>query len=293
MCFDIKNKANLKKQKELMTKYGGFQTVWGDITNPISLKGSLRDIKCVIHLAAVIPPTSETQPEFALRVNVQGTRNILELANRIDSKPKIVFPSSVTVHGPRSPQKPPLRADDPLFPTDNYTHHKVRCEKMIEDSKLPWTIFRVAASPSIAITSKLDPILFEIPWDQKVEFVHPGDVGRACANSVETKTENKVLLIGGGKKCQMFYGDFVNGVTETMGVGKFPFTAFRIPKSSNDWYYTDWMDTNESQLLLSYQRLTFTDYLNELRKNLGVKHYIIRLVSPIIRRQILKHSAYY
>ncbi len=292
-CFDIKNKTNQKKQKVFMSEFGEFDTIWGDITSIESLKEVVHDVDCIIHLSAIIPPMSEIQPDVAKKINVHGTRNILELANHIDPKPKLIFPSSVSTHGPRNPDSFPIRADDLLSPSDNYTHHKVKCEKMIKESELPWTILRVAASPSLVITSKLDPFLFEIPWNQKVEFVHSGDVGRACANSVEANTEQKVLLIGGGKKCQMIYGDFVNGVTESMGIGKFPSTAFRIPRSNNDWYYTDWMDTNKSQSLLNYQTLTYEDYLNELKKHLGVKQYIIKLFGPLIRRQILKHSAYY
>lgn len=58
-------------------------------------------------------------------------------------------------------------------------------------------------------------------------------------------------------------------------------------------YHTDWMDTTESQRLLNYQRVSFEDYLRELRASLGGWQYLILLFRPLIRYWMLQQSPYY
>jgi nucleoside-diphosphate-sugar epimerase len=60
-------------------------------------------IDTVFHLAAILPPFSEIEPEKAHIVNVSGTSTLLELVNKKAEKEnrtiKFIFPSSVAVYG--------------------------------------------------------------------------------------------------------------------------------------------------------------------------------------------------
>lgn len=58
----------------------------GDITDKASVKKSLKDVDTVVHLAAILPPLSENNKELAFKVNVDGTKN---LVNAIESKYKL------------------------------------------------------------------------------------------------------------------------------------------------------------------------------------------------------------
>ncbi len=291
-CFDIENKTTRKKSVQL-SKIGQFETIWGDTTDKESIRPAIQGVDCILHLAAIIPPASEINPEITEKVNFGGTRNVIELASELDPKPKFVFASSVSISGPRSDKmSPPVTASTPRKPTDKYTHTKVACEELILKSDIPWTILRFAAVPPLALGGDLDPMLFEMPTEQRIEFAHTRDVGQAVANSVEADTVKKILLIGGGKKCQMLQYDFLNNLFQMMGIGKIPREAFKVPEKDDDWYYTDWMDTEESQSLLNYQTRTFEDYLDELKKSIGFQRYIMKLISPLIRRKLLKQSPY-
>jgi nucleoside-diphosphate-sugar epimerase len=290
-CFDLRTKATEEKAKKLSEKIP-IEVCWGDITEFSSVENAVKDVGCIIHLAAIIPPPSEANPELAKRVNVDGTKNIIDASESMQHKPKLIFTSSISTHGHRTPEDPPLRADMPQYPTDNYTHHKVECEKMIRSSNLDWTIVRLAAVPPLELAGDLDPSFFDMPYEQRIEFVHTRDVGKALATAVEADVLGKTLLIGGGERCQFTYGVFINEMMKAMGIGEFPQEAFKVPEKREDYYYTDWMDTEESERLLRYQEHTFEDFLVEMKERLGTRKYLMKLIGPLARRSILRKSPY-
>lgn len=296
ICFDLNNKRNAKKEKEL-SKLGEFKTIWGDIRDINYLKSVLTNqIDCIIHLAAIIPPSSETNIELSDSINIGGTLNILKVASQLESKPKVIFTSSVSTFGPRHPDTPLLTDNDPQKATDNYTRQKITCEENITNpsiNKLPWTILRLTAIPPLFLDYKSLDILFDPPLDQKIEFAHTRDIGLAIANSIDDKANNKIFLLGGGKKCQTTYREFISHSFNAYGFGELSAKAFRIPENSEDWYYTHWMDTQESQSLLTYQNLTIDDYITDLKDRIGFKRYLFRFFAPIIRWFLVRKSKYY
>ncbi len=291
-CFDLQTENNEKTRKRL-TKKGDFEVVWGNILNKDNVEAAVQDVDCIIHLAAIIPPLSERKPDLARSVNIEGTRNIVTAAEKLDTKPKIVYASSVSTFGPTMHLDPPRKADEPLVATDVYTETKIACEKIVRESTLPWTILRFTAVPPLSVSSDMDPMLFEMPLDQRIEFVHTRDVGLACTNAVEAETVGKILLIGGGKASQMLQREFISRMMEAMGIGMLPDSAFRVATKPEEYFYTDWLDTQESQQLLQFQTRTYDEYIDELGKQLGIKRYIAKLFKSQARKQILALSPYY
>lgn len=290
-CFDLDTKRNRKKASELQA-HGNFEVVWGSITEKEQLEPALKDLDAIIHLAAIIPPVSETKPDLARSVNVGGMRNLIACLSDIEKPPKLIFASSISTHGPRSPDMPAITSATPQKPTDNYTHHKMECETLLRDSPVPWTILRLTAVPPLEISMKMDPLLFEMPLEQKIEFCHTRDVGLAFSNAVEADTVRKILLIGGGPRCQLIYSDFAGKLLTAMGIGMLPEDAFKKANGSDEWFYTSWMDTEESGALLKYQTRTFDEYVAEMKNNVGALRYVIRLFSPVARRVVARQSPY-
>jgi UDP-glucose 4-epimerase len=287
--FELKNKKNLKILEDLQKKNGdNIDIVWGDITDIMSLRRAVEGQDIIIHQAFIIPDLSEQKPNWAWEINVEGTRNLLRAAAEEEVKAKIVFTSSVSVFGKTQDQEPPRKIKDQVRPTDNYSHHKVACEQLVKISGLEWTILRLGAvlSPSLC---EIDPMLFSVSLDNRIELVHAADAGAALANAaVNEKVWGKTLLIGGGKKCQMLQKDFIVRVLDEVGLGMFPEKAF-----TNKPFYTDWMDTSESQHLLKYQEKDLDDFLVEIRKVLGIRRHLVRAVKPIVKYWILKKSPYF
>ena len=283
-CFDLKTKMNERTAKRFK---GQIEVAWGDLRCPDDVAAAVRDQDVVVHLAFIMPPASEDHPERAWEINVGGTQNLLHAMNPLSPPPKIIFASSFTVFGETQHKPPPRTVSDPIQPTDNYTHHKVECEKLIQESGLDWAILRLAVVPPVALGG-FTPKMFDIPVDTRVEFAHPRDVSLALANAVSCEEIwGKTLLIGGGSGSQLYYGDFVGRMTESMGVGRLPDKAFGSASA-----YTDWLDTTESQRLLHYQQHSFEDFVQEMRVSMGYIRYLILLFRPLIRWWMLSKSPY-
>jgi nucleoside-diphosphate-sugar epimerase len=180
--------------------------------------------------------------------------------------------------------RPPRRISDPPAPVEHYAQHKVECERLIRESGLEWSIFRLAASLPIQLI--LDENMFAVPLSNRIEFVHTRDVGLAIANALETsEVWGKVWHIGGGERCQLYQHQIVEQVLEAVGVGMLPAGIF-----TEQPYPVDWLDTEESERVLSFQRRTLADYIHELRISLGGWRYLIKVISPMIRVWILIKS---
>jgi nucleoside-diphosphate-sugar epimerase len=286
-CFDLPTKANIRYAAEYA---GKVQLYWGDLRDVEDLKEAIKGVDAVIHLAFVIPALSvtgrgsEDDPNWSYEVNVGGTRNLVEVIQAQTSPPRILFTSSLHIYGKTQHLQPPRRVIDRPAPIEHYAHHKVECERIIQESGLCWSIFRLAASLPIRLI--LDETMFDVPLDNRIEFVHRRDVGVAIVNALETeKVWGRVWHIGGGAQCQLYQREIVNQVLETVGVGMLPEEVF-----TQEPYPVDWLDTGESESVLSFQRRTLADYIQELRSLLGAWRHVIKLFSPLIRVWILAKS---
>jgi len=72
-----------------------------------------------------------------------------------------------------------------------------------------------------------------------------------------------------------------------------PDSAFRVPTKPEEYYYTDWLDTEESQRLLQYQTRTFDQYVEETSAQLGMMKYIAKLFKGQAQKRLLDASPYY
>jgi len=244
-CFDLQNSTNKKSFKKISKRWQ-FKTIWGDILNKDDVDNAVKGIDTIIHLAGIIPPLSEINPELTHNVNVEGTRNIINAAKILENKPRFIIASSMSVYGVTMDLKPPVSIDSPLNPSNHYAHSKVECERLLRESGFPWMILRLGNAPPEKLPKEFDDILFKVPLDQRNEFISPNDVGIALANAVTLDEINKVFLIGGGKGCQLKQRDFLRGLFDIFGLKMLPNEAFKIPTKKEDWFYIDWLDTTES-----------------------------------------------
>jgi nucleoside-diphosphate-sugar epimerase len=83
-------------------------------------------IDTIYHLAAMLSATGEKNPQLAWEVNMDGLRNILEVA-RAKTLQRVFWPSSIGVFGPDAPRVNALQ-NAPLNPTTIYGVTKVAGE---------------------------------------------------------------------------------------------------------------------------------------------------------------------
>lgn len=66
---------------------GSIELVQGDLRQPADLAQAVQDQDAIIHLAYLLPPQSEDQPDLARAINVDGTRNVLDAARSVPTPP--------------------------------------------------------------------------------------------------------------------------------------------------------------------------------------------------------------
>jgi nucleoside-diphosphate-sugar epimerase len=289
-CFDLPTRANRRLAKRLPTD---VRMCWGDIRQAADIAAAVVNQEVVVHLAAIIPELSHTgersevRPDAAYQVNVGGMKNLISALQAMPEPASIIFTSTLHVYGLTQHLAPPRSVHDPVKPVEHYARHKVACEALLRVSGLRWTVLRLGAA--IPIQLVMNPAMFLIPLTNRIEYVHTLDVGVAIANAIETEEVwFKTLLIGGGERCQLRYGDMLNAFMQVLGQAPLPKRAFNTVD-----YSVDWLDTRESQQLLKYQQRTYDDYVHALTALLGPWLPLVRWCRPVVRWLILRQSPYF
>jgi len=293
-CFDLDTPANRKTAKDFQNR---VTVTWGDITNPQSVARAVIHQDAVIHNAAIIPPLSDLNPALAEKVNVGGTKNILAAIAASDKKPQLVFPSSISIHGHNMPDSPwPKKITDPVHAEDCYAGHKIQCEQLVEEASqewgLRWTIVRIGACMEARNPmdtengEQMMQMMFSISSRARIEYIHPKDVAAAMVNALNNPAAiGKKFFLGGGKSCQTYWGDFNSLFLVSMGCKPFPLKAF-----GELGYYTDWMDTEESQRVLQFQRHSIDDLRAELDKKFRWLRPLLFPLRPLILHYLTSKS---
>jgi UDP-glucose 4-epimerase len=104
--------------------------VLGDITDAADLQRVFEstEIRGLIHLAAILPTAAQRDPERATRVNVQGSLNLLEMAQRFGVR-RMVFGSSLSIYG-TWPAHRVVADTDRAAPEDLYGASKLYVEQL-------------------------------------------------------------------------------------------------------------------------------------------------------------------
>ena len=228
----------------------GVEIFRGDITDKNSVKEACKDIDAVIHLAALLPPKTETSRDLTLRINVEGTRNLLE---SLGEDARIVFTSSIATYGATMEEKPPIKETHTQGKYNNYAESKIEAEKIVKESGNPWTILRIAP---ISVADLLElPETVAYKADQRVECVYVEDAGYALYSCLMEKTD-AVYNIGGGASWQMTGEEYLKRFYDALGVEVEP--NYPLEYTAVDWY-----DTTKSRHL-GYQRTSFNQFEKKL-----------------------------
>jgi len=270
--FDLDTPRNHKSVRELHQRAAVF---WGDITQADSVRRALAGVDAVVHMAGILPPLANQRPELADRVNVGGTRVLVDLLKGEGGHIPFVFTSSVAVFGPTPQTDRPLSPDrDAPHPSEPYGQTKLQAENVIRESGIDYVILRLSATLYSAFSVRDLKRLFSIPLHNRVEFCHPEDVATAIANAIRRfdMVKGNTLVIGGGPGQQMLYKDMTGAILGTMRLPLPP--ADRFPEEPS---YLHWYDTSKSQELLCFQRKTFADYLEDYKKELSRRYTVLFL----------------
>ena len=104
----------------------------GDIANRETVSRLLTTgAAAVFHLAAVVSGQAEADTDLGYRVNLDGTRAVLDACRALGTCPRLVFASSLAVYGGELP--PAVGDDTPLTPQSSYGAQKAIGELLVND----------------------------------------------------------------------------------------------------------------------------------------------------------------
>lgn len=89
------------------------------------------DTDVVFHLAAVVSAAAEADFDLGMRVNLNGTVNVLEACRRLKRPARVVFASSVAVYGGDMPEV--IQDSTALTPQNSYGTEKAIAELLVND----------------------------------------------------------------------------------------------------------------------------------------------------------------
>ena len=126
-------------------------TVAGDITDLAEVHGVIRDsVDGVFHLAAIVSANAEEDFDLGVRVNLEGTRNVLEACRALPQPARLVFASSVAVYGGALPEV--VLESTPLTPQTSYGTQKAIGELLLNDySRKGYVDGRALRLPTVVV----------------------------------------------------------------------------------------------------------------------------------------------
>ncbi len=287
--LDLDESRNRRAARSLPTS---IKVQWGDIRDDSSVRCALEGIDLVVHMAGILPPLAYEQPDLARRVNVGGTKllvnSIVESGRRIP----LIYSSSVAVFGPTPDASEPVAVDRASpNPRGVYGETKLQAEDVIRESGIDFLILRLTAIMYFTFHIRDLKRMFTVPLGNRIEFCHPDDLAQAMANAVQhfDRLAGRTLVVSGGSDQRMLYRDMVGSILGVLGLPLPPKHKF-----TSEPYYLDWYDTSESQELLDFQRKTFYDYLRDYSRGLRRQYGALFLplmryfVSPLFGRLVVQ-----
>ncbi len=282
-------RPNWRTRRRLSPFKGQVEVVLGDLRNEQDVDRACEGVEAVIHLAAVIPPRADHEPEEATSVNVEGTQNLLRAMEAQPGPPRLVHTSSIAIYGDRLAD-PWIKVGDPVKPSppDHYGRTKVRAEQLIQWSSVPWTIFRLTGVMSRRIG--MDPLMFHMPLDTSLEIITARDTARALVQALEVPgVEGQIFNLAGGPRCRASYREYLDRHLTVMGLGTgfFPDEAF----AEGNFHCGYYGDSEDVHALLDFQRDGIDEWLEQVRAQTNpLVPPLARALRPVIRWFLLSQS---
>ena len=301
IAMDVRNDRSEAAAASLAaTSHTGKLIVeYTDLTDADAVAAALQRHRpdAIVHLAAIVSPPSYRNPQLARKVNVDGTRHLVDSAKALSDPPLFVFASSAAVYGSRNPYRQPERitGDTPVNPIDQYGEDKVLAEAIITRSGLPYTILRLGGVLSPDGQTNLDGdyllLMRATPVDNRMHSVDARDVALAFANTVDRwdAVDGKVLVIGGNDTYVHLMGDMQDDIMAAIGIGRLGPSAGLPgdPEDDRGWAFTGWFDTTESQALLDYQEHDLSATVAWVAGSMGHRRLLLKVLAPILRPTML------
>ena len=280
IIFDKKTRHSTKLFSPIKNK---AEIIYGDLCNENDIRKIPGNIDVVIHLGAIIPPKADENPELTYRINVTGTKAIIEELEQNSPNAFFLYSSSISVYGDRV-LYPDITINDALNPSegDSYGESKIKAEEIIKNSKLDWSIFRLAA---IMKNHKISKLMFHMPLNTQLEICTPKDTARAFVHAIYKREvlKKRIFNLGGGENCRITYEMFLEKSFRLFGLGKinFPLHTF----AQRNFHCGLLKDGNILESILHFRNDTLESYFKETQHSIS---FITKIMGTLFRVFIKK-----
>lgn len=197
----------------------GFEFLRGDLRDPATLRGALRGVQGVVHLAAIVgDPACAKQPELARAVNVGASLDLFAAAREAGAR-RFVFASTCSNYGRMADTSVLATEQHELRPVSLYAETKVAVERALlaaPPAEIAATVLRLSTlyglSPRMRFDLTVNEFVMELVVQKKLvvfgeqfwrPYVHVRDAARAFAMTLAAPVETvagQVFNVGDTKE---------------------------------------------------------------------------------------------
>lgn len=190
-----------------------IEIIVGDITEKEDCLKLVKGADFVVHLAGMIPPSTEHQRERAYKVNFIGTKNIVDAIAESGGTDTTYLVNIATIaeYGNRTFKHSWARVGDPLISPDydEYSYTKILAERYVLESPLSHfvSLRQTAMAHKYLFKGNLsDGLIYQTPLNSPYEWVTDIDSGIMIAHLIDYQMKgtlesdfwNRIYNVGGG-----------------------------------------------------------------------------------------------
>ena len=187
----------------------------GDIRNKKIISDVLKEVDCVVHLAAIVgDPLCSKIPKAARQINELATKHIIDSCKKSGVQ-RFIFASTCSNYGSALGT---VNEDTPLESLSLYSETKVKSESYVLDSKeenFEPCVLRFATAYGISPRMRFDLLVQEFIRDALIDkkisifgpnhwrpLVHVDDIASACITAIENSSNisGEVYNVGDNKQ---------------------------------------------------------------------------------------------
>ena len=264
----------------------------GDVSDPVDVVNTVKETGSthIVHLAALLTNTAESNPRAAMQVNIEGTSNVFEAARILDDQvERVAWASSAAVYAPPSNYDDGsdwwVTEDDLVCPDTLYGATKEYNEHQARVYNQEFGVSHVAIRPTVAYGPYREtggsaflaniiekPALgesFSVDYgDQEIDWQHVADIAQGfyrAAMTPESDLTQRVYNVRGELATVREAAEAVTGILSDADIevsddGELPWTQrLDMTKAKEDLGYEPEYDLQTG----------FKDYINTLREEHG------------------------
>ena len=260
-----------------------IELVIDDIRNQKAVLESIKDIDCIIHLAAIVgDPLCSKVPQAARQINYLGTKNLIDLC-KSNGVRRFVFASTCSNYGSSSTI---VNEKTVVNPLSLYAETKIMSEQYTLDSKnenFEPCVLRFATAFGISPRMRFDLLLQEFIRDAVIDkkisvygpdywrpLIHVDDISNACISTIKSTKES------------------ISGEIYNVGDNNQNYTKLELAKMVQKYIPETKIEIQESKKDPRNYKVSFDKITNKLRFKIAktVEDGIQEIVDKIQNKQL-------